>query len=321
MTVHLISVGLSVLDALETPERKISDRDETDAIRAAGVTALLDENASGAEADAWMRTDAWDAMRAALATVDVALWEPGISAEIDTFARVDPGEIPLLDGDKAVLICSDTPKGLLSGLWNAAVLAGGNLDKIRYLPSPESGLELIAGGVLIVRAEKLDARFPAQFSDAFRGLGVLARNLFTMGKLSKGEEFRFYLSGGYKAAIPYLIGLAEAVRSVDARRLRQLGVGHLMPGDAEAYPSRAFVLHDTAPQGAKAIELPLRRLVAEAVRNELRVFGKTGTSDRTPEFDQLEGYAYEKEGRGTYRLTPFGAGLRELHGVPAESLL
>ena len=34
---------------------------------------------------------------------------------------------------------------------------------------------------------------------------------FESGQLVKGEEFRFYLSGGFKAAIPYLIGLAEAV--------------------------------------------------------------------------------------------------------------
>jgi hypothetical protein len=316
VTVHLISVGLSMLDALADPEEKVRDRDECDAIREAGLAGLLSGKASASEADTWMRAvfgagPPAVAVRAALAAVDVARWPPEISAEIATFARVDPGEIPLRDRDIAVLICSDTPCGLLAGLWNAAVLTGGDLGLVRYLPSPESGL---GGRVLIVRVPDLDARSDEGFARAMGGLGTLARNL-----LQYGEEFRFYLSGGYKAAIPYLIGLAEAVRSVDAERLRQLGASHLMPENAGAYPVRAFVLHDTAVHGTPAIELPLRRLMAASVREELRAFKSDGTCEQRPEYGLLEGYAYEKDGRRGYRLTAFGVGLRELHGTGSES--
>ena len=56
-----------------------------------------------------------------------------------------------------------------------------------------------------------DAADETGFRRAMAGLGLLARRIFESGQLVKGEEFRFYLSGGFKAAIPYLIGLAEAV--------------------------------------------------------------------------------------------------------------
>jgi hypothetical protein len=323
VTVHLISVGRSMLAALTDPESKVKDRDECDAIRAAGLAGLLPDTASPSESDEWMRGvfgsgRQADAVRAALAAVDVTRWPPEISAEVNTFARVDPGEIPLRGTDRAVLICSDTPRGLLAGLWNAAVLTGGDLGLVRYLSSPGSR---IGGRVMIVRVPELNARSDAGFGRAMGGLGVLARNLLQHGKLEPGEEFRFYLSGGYKAAIPYLIGLAEAVRSVDQERLRQLGVPGLMLADADAYPVRAFVLHEDATPGTPAIELPLRRLVADSVREELAGFDSSLISRKRPEYGLLEGYAYEKDGRTGYKLTAFGVGLRELHGSSFESLI
>ena len=36
-----------------------------------------------------------------------------------------------------ILVCSDTPIGLVAGLWNAVALAGGDLGRVRYLAVPE----------------------------------------------------------------------------------------------------------------------------------------------------------------------------------------
>ena len=152
------------------------------------------------------------------------------------------------------------------------------------------------------------------------GLGQLALRILRVREAQKGEEFRFYLSGGFKAAIPYLIGLAEAVRSIDQTRLRSLGVEHLMPDDGP-FPVQAFVLHETAGHAAPPIRLPLRRLIAAAVRQELTGFDERGRRSGRPGSGLLEGYAYEASGRPRneiYELTAFGEGLRALFGVTAE---
>lgn len=153
---------------------------------------------------------------------------------------------------------------------------------------------------------------------------MLARQVFASGSLKEPEEFRFYLSGGFKAAIPYLIGLAEAVRSVDRECLEAIGAGAAVPPSG-SYPVKAFMLHESATRHPSAetkvptIELPLRRLVARAVRSELSDF-KDGRRVGKPRYTTLEGYAYEITGGGPdpetceLSLTPFGVGLQALFG-------
>jgi hypothetical protein len=132
------------------------------------------------------------------------------------------------------------------------------------------------------------------------GLGLLGRNLLDTAGLEDRERFRFYLSGGFKAAIPYLIGLAEGLAS--------------MP---EAGPVEAFVLHETAKESAP-IRLPLRRIAAERVWRELSGLSETSISAE-PASDYLDGYAYE-EVPGGWRLTAFGVGLKALFGEPPPGL-
>jgi hypothetical protein len=213
----------------------------------------------------------------------------------------------------AILICSDTSLGLLAGVWNALAIADGDLARVRYLPEPGSLLGAARGCVLLARIRGMDAGSSGGFRRAMGDLGLLARQLFSYGQLNAGEQFRFYLSGGYKAAIPYLIGLAEAVRSVDDECLRNLRPDGPMP-DRWPYPVEAFVLHDAAKPGEPAIRLPLRMLVARAVMDELAVFDAGGTFRGPLRRDLLLGYAYEPEVDGSYTLTPFGAGLRALFG-------
>lgn len=333
MTVHLISVGLSMRDALRDPYDKLAgEPDLIAAIERHKPLDLLPDDGDGDAASGWLvgaltpdpgpGRDAAkaDRLREVSAAVEPNRWPTRMSAEIETFARVPGTGFPLPPDDIAILICSDTPRGLLAGVWNALALADGDLARVRYLPDPGSLPGDIRGRAVLVRVPDLDASDEAGFRRAMGGLGSLARHIFQHGKLSKPDKFQFYLSGGFKAAIPYLIGLAEAVRSIDASRLRDLDAGHLMPAEGP-YPVDAFVLHETAPPGTRPIRLPLRRLDADAVRYELSRFDRSGHRHGKPDGALLQGYAYEVEGRPgkeTCELTAFGEGLRELFGVEVE---
>lgn len=343
MTVHLISVGRSVLDSLKRPDDQLTDRGLASAIRNSGAHDLIP--ASGGDAGEQARK-ASDWVAAALAPSDGAassadppadqaaqltavakivrpdVWPCPFSAELATFGKVLGGACRLPDQDIVILVCSDTSPGLLAGVWNALALTGGDFRRVRYQPDLDDDRPLVPlrDHVVLVRVPHLDARSAEDFREAMGFLGRLAQRLFTSGELGKAEPFDFYLSGGFKAAIPYLIGLAEAVRSVDRVSLRALGVEHLMP-DEGTYPAEAFVLHETARDDPGSIPLPLRFLDMEAVRSELRDFNAAGHLPGTPSSRLLNGYAYEitkRKDRETCTLTAFGAGLRAFLGAGPE---
>lgn len=345
MTVHVISVGTSIVtEALEKPKQKLarSFALEVEAARPAEMfkdDGIPDHDRDGAsewlaEALAPDASPARDPDRVRrLAEVTTAIhperWDADFSAELDTMDRMEVPR-PFPPADIAILVCSDTPKGLLSGAWNALALANGDLGGVSYLADLTDSvaarrarrdlLREARGRVVIARVGGMDAAHDDGFRRAMQALGVLARDLFRYGQLGKAEPFWFHLSGGYKAAIPYLIGMAEAVRSVDAARLAQLGGTGSMPGDGSPYPVEAFVLHDSAKPGDRPIRLPLRRLFPEAVQDELKDFDPENWKRRKkgkPDYATLEGYAYE--GTGLFcELTPFGAGLMAFFGVPDE---
>lgn len=333
MTVHMISVGLSMRDALRDPYGKLAgERDLIAMIDLHKPFELLPDDTDHAAASGWLagalaaegepgrNPAAADQLREVCAAVQPNRWPRHMSAEVETFSGVPGTGFPLRADDIAILICSDTPLGLLAGVWNALALTDGQLDRVRYLPDPGSMLASVRGRAVLVRVPGMDAGSPEGFRQAMGGLGLLARHLFRYGKLTKAEEFRFYLSGGFKAAIPYLIGLAEAVRSIDETRLRALHAQDAVP-DQWPYPVQAFVLHETAGPGATPIRLPLRMLVAEAIRAELADFGTDGKLRGELSRDLLLGYAYEPTGEGrakSYAVTAFGEGLRALFGVTPE---
>jgi hypothetical protein len=339
VTVNVISVGISVLDALADPEAKLAGKTEIiTAIRRTAPRELMadagiDEVRGKQEASAWLaaalspgRSGARDALADAAAAVRPGQWPLNMSAEVETFGVVQrTGGFSLSGGDLAVLVCSDTPPGLLAGAWNALAITGGDLSRVRYVPdiaTPGSGLADLHGHAVLVRITGMDASDSKGFQAAMNGLGLLGRSLFASGSLRPAEEFRFYLSGGFKAAIPYLVGLAEAVRSVDVTCLERLGRADLMPGPGP-WPVKAFMLHEAAAPGTPPIELPLRRIVARVVRNELTEW-ENGQRTGVPDQGLLEGYAYEvasgPPGKERCELTAFGAGLRALFGLSREGL-
>ncbi len=311
MTVHVISVGLSLLESLKDPGRLAELNQSIELIKSITREApqnLLKEagaDSTGDTASTWLagalagQADphrdqrSADRLAASISALKPEQWKARISAELGTFAAVQGGAIQLRAADTAVLVCTDTAEDLLAGLWNAIALSGGVMQRIRHLPEPTAQLGAVRGTVLLTRIRHLDASSDSGFAKAMRGLGTLGRGLLDAQDVGTKDSFRFYLSGGYKAAIPYLIGLAEGVRS---------------EGDDREVD--AFVLHETSE--GKAIRLPLRRMIPGRVSEELAGFDEKGICDkgiRKPRL--LEGYAYEKDGRD-FRLTSFGEGLRAL---------
>jgi hypothetical protein len=329
MTVHLISVGLSVLRKLRDPygeHPKVNDNlagaiDRCDP----KPGELLDSGVTRQEASDWLAKTLADRDSAAqfldvARAVRLPTWPRVMSAELETFAKGQQSRTFALPRDDiAVLICSDTPDGLLAGLWNAVALAGGDLSRVGYIPDASLALGYVRGRVVLARVTGMDAG-AVGFRDAMGGLGLLARHLFASGSLTQPEEFRFNLSGGFKAAVPYLIGMAEAVRSIDATCLSDIGAAHLMP-KAGPYPVKAYVEHETAGPDAQPIPLPLRRIPAGTIRKELSGYakGKSGDWARTtvPSPALLDGYAYDIKGNRCV-LTAFGAGLSALFGSSPE---
>jgi hypothetical protein len=316
VTIHVISVGISLLDVLAAPYGKLTDRDVLTAVCKAEPHNLLAQAGIGEhdrdKASSWLAAalapsgDPFhDTKKAAkLAAVATAaapqLWPNDLCAEIGTFARVLESKA-LPPGDTAVLICSDTPDGLLAGVWNAAALTHGDLSRVRYIASPGSRLGLVRGKALVVRIFGMDAGNESGFQQAMSGLGTFGHNLVHAEGVPDDVPFRFYLSGGYKAAIPYLIGLAEGVAS-------RHGAGQV----------EAFVLHKSARDTDKPVRLPLRRMGADRVSKELALLTGQPAKVRLPS-DYLKGYAWEETPEG-YKLTAFGAGLKALFGIRSPGL-
>jgi hypothetical protein len=302
--IYVISVGISIWDNLK--DRRCLDGETARAVARDKPWDILGTDAR--QASDWLRralahqgADRNDACRLAEITERITphCWPARVSAELDTFDRDPNAGRPLPATDIAVLVSSDTAAGLAAGLWNALALVGGDLNRVRYLDDPAARVSSLLGHALLVRVPGMDTGTERGFRQAMRGLGSLGHSLHEDTQLRK-QPFRFYLSGGFKAAIPYLIGLAEGLRSLpDA-------------GEVEA-----FVLHELTESGP--IRLPLRRIAPSLVREELAGFDACGSRTQGSRTSFLEGYAYEKDG-SKWRLTPFGEGLRTLFGMHPEGI-
>lgn len=312
MTVILISVGVSLLDGAEDwrrhtspvraalrdhpPEGLITRSTATSAQAASRwlAGALAPATALGHDpvAAETLRDHARDAL--------VHLWPVDMSAELNTFARAPQPGHRLRASDTAVLLCSDTVRGLLAGAWNAMALTGGDATRVRYVDDPRQVLACETGTATVARVPGLDIGNNTGFVTAMRWLGDLAHGLLHRSAAGPDpavpEPLACHLSGGYKATIPYLIGLAEWLRSAGWN------------GTVDA------LVHHEATAGPP-VRLPLRQIPAETVRDELGQGWDDHGQRRTRPPGLLAGYAYDYDpDRDVWALTPYGVGLRAVFG-------
>ncbi|MEY9211502.1 hypothetical protein NI17_010085 [Thermobifida halotolerans] len=311
MTVHVISVGLSLVDFFESP-----DRDEHPLPTATEINDLWQQERLGLDElgqrleeafgmNASEESEALTRFQELAEEVEADRWagHHGLSAELDTLRTV--ADTPLPPTDTAFLITSDTKNGHAAAVWTAIALAAGDASRVCYLPDITEETLLVRAEpnrVYVVRIPGLDAASDTAFHAPMERMGRLGRLLVGGDRTERftrsGEPVHFHLSGGYRATTPYLIALAEWLRSLEHT-----------PGDVSAW---------VLPEDAKSpFRVPLRRLRPEWVRNELAGFNPTGWRAQPPTDDLLEGYAYEPSDTGV-RLTAFGAGMRALFGVNEE---
>ncbi|MFE1080063.1 hypothetical protein [Nocardiopsis alba] len=321
-TVHLITVGVSLFDNLQhsltglrggAGDRKgLMEYDKLLAKRVWGARRKLHDPESEQTADLERETQAaWLAevtapragavradLEALLAQIEPARWPAEASAELSSLAahNLPSKHVAVPDRDTAILITSDTGKGLRASLFNAVALAGGDLNRVRYLHEPaEEQIVRERGNIVIARLPHLDVGGEKEFTESMRDLGRIGRGVDRLLE-PENDVARFHLSGGFKAAMPFLLGLGEALRG--------------LRGPVKV---RAFALHELAP-GLRSIELPLRSLPPKPVNDQLKPFEGSGIVGEPPQGAPLRGFAYDRVENGrTWRLTPFGEALRELH--------
>ncbi|WP_017593830.1 hypothetical protein [Nocardiopsis potens] len=310
-TVHLVSVGVSLFDNLQRGRQELIDGLGIDRALAKRIRAaekeLRDPESEGFPAEESAKQAAWlrevtapgsgterQRLEKLLKEIEPENWPARASAELTALAVHRSGSgIP--PADTVVLLASDTGRGLRAALFNAAALAGGDLKRVRYLHDPSDEIAAMRGDIVIARLPGLDVGNDEGFTEAMRGLGDIGRGVDRL--LRPGDtEAALHLSGGFKAALPFLLGLGEALRS--------------LRGPTKV---KAYAVHELDPD-QRAVELPLRHLPATLLEKQLADAGDNGYFRKAPPDDQpLDGFAYEQDDDGVnWRLTPFGHALRRL---------
>ncbi|RKS07012.1 CRISPR-associated protein Csm6 family [Nocardiopsis sp. Huas11] len=318
--VHLITAGLSLLDKTHGPDSGLEklklDEGMIEALRE-NRTVLYDEEDDNNTRAADYTKRSWEEINAllgaphggtnpdhelsaALQELSLRDWPHTMSAELNSLAAYYRSTSPRLrKEDTAVLITSDTAAGLRASLLNALVMTGGDTERVRYLSDTSLDVDQARGMVVVLRLTGLatpsgpDEAAPL-FHNAMRTLGALGRNLYQTAK-AEPTRFRFHLSGGFKAALPYLLNLAEAMRTVCGRKVVS-----------------AHSLHESAFD-QQSLPIPLRSLDLDLRRLREDLVGADGTLPAIPGGDPtLNGFLYEETPQGKVALTPFGTALREL---------
>jgi hypothetical protein len=210
-----------------------------------------------------------------------------LSAEWST---VDAARDSQSGADAIILLASDTDDGLRSALFVAARYPG----EIRYLDDP-LGWDLpppvTPGGVYLCRIPGLNLARSILATPVWRALGRVGR-LVAYDARSADRQVVFHLSGGYKAVIPYLMVMAETLRSI--LRDREL----CTPGTFSTV--RAAALHESA---AALIDVPVRWWPTELwnqikeLAEWLRDLAAPETVDVPTRFDELVGLLLDRDGR------------------------
>ncbi|WP_150245251.1 hypothetical protein [Nocardiopsis quinghaiensis] len=318
ITVHVASVGVSLFDNVLTnwstrveeavgdadlaqdvfdnrtrihdPEGELPDtQDEADRVSEQLVKELSE------------RGQARENLESLVQEIGLDEWPRTISAELTSLASNRRGNHQVqADGNNdetVLLVASDTGRGLRAALFNALAMTGGDIDRVDYLPTTDSTARFGPGRVVIVRLPGLDAEDNDRFLGAMRQLGSLGPHFKELLRHPE-STCRFHLTGGFRVAIPFLIGFAEALRCLYGSRI-------------SAHAQYEF---SASP---RSIELPLSSPRTDDLEGRLAGSGDDGYFVGEPPHGAVwEGFAYEYlPDELQWRLTPFGTALREL--VPA----
>jgi hypothetical protein len=317
--VHLVTVGDSILKHLEETRRQRAieriwrSREATSRFsphEPADVARLFELLATG-------DVNVVDTVEDMSAAAGMAEWRSTCSAETASLAAVTGrGEAGVEDA--VILLSSDSGRGLLAAMWVALFMVGGvtGVARLRTLsetePEPGAGAAILTPGLVhLARLPGLDLRGPDDPSLAMERLGDIGRQLVdavdAVESDGDGHDVVVHLSGGYKATVPYVLCLAEGLRSA-----RLHGGGRLA---LEAWLTHEdFVGDDHAP---KKIPVPVRRMNWAIIQEDLRPFRDADSTTDDRRGKTLEGLAFEESG-GRWVLTPFGRGLRRLVGFAQE---
>ncbi|GHD16445.1 hypothetical protein GCM10007147_04550 [Nocardiopsis kunsanensis] len=328
MTIHIVPVGLSLADTLSQSKangsnvlretkKQWKDSQLGFCPKTCDISTLLHNalgdgvTAQGSEADL-------QKLEKVTTEHEIDQWgsQNRYSAELDAMKAEDPN---LNSDDLILLLASDTHDGLLCAALNALALAKGDLDLIWYRHSVEVWPQKETGDshkkdlvrfhrrqIIIVCVNNLDVKTKDGFNVALKDLTSLGDVL--TGGPEKGtekihrddkEEVRFHLTGGYRTTLPYLLAVAEWVKSLSKNPVS----AHLIP-----------------EKDTKSTRIPLRWLNEDQVRSELNRFSPEGHCGQTLPNSYLLGYAYEEYQPGNYRLTEFGTNMRRLFSYHKESV-
>ncbi len=288
MTVHLLPCGTSILANLIPPRSVTSlNRDDVDVVTAWANRTL--------PAGALDRPETWtESFRSEIVPyldpISHCQHPVRLSAEVASLHHYCDGRPA--PADRVVLLASDTAKGMLAALLNAARFRRPVRVHARpVLDGTADGVPILEEGsgepVHILRIPGLLPDTTATFSAAMRNV---AEALVWSALLHRTDraEFALHLSGGYKATLPYLVSLAEYVKG-------------------ERPPVRAFCLHEGDPEANptnELVEIYLRATKTRADMEELAV----AETRQLPDSGRLLDFAYE-DVQARARLTPLGEGL------------
>jgi len=346
--VHVITVGLSILDSLEEVSANLrngaprwSRRGAANALivrtNDAPVPELVgrarDGEALGSDALRRISEGSGSATARRLGAFMDELHRGGdegdwalcrISAELDGFVRQTRDDLEphgldgaaLHDDDSVVFVMSNTEIGKYAGFWNIGLHTGGDFDRVHIV----SLANLPASGGIQsghVYGLVLDDLTESSIPEFVRELGRFGR-LFSLALSGDEVEVVMHLSGGLKAALPYFLALGEWLRYRHAGGavLRvSAWARHELSNKSVPLPIRFIHVSDSE----RDFLIALKRAVNAARKKE--VDSKTlrealDSSEMKDGFMPLEGYAYTislggRRGEATYSITDIGSGLAE----------
>ncbi|MFT4136278.1 hypothetical protein [Microbacterium sp.] len=208
-----------------------------------------------------------------------------VSAELDSLgAHLTPHDLESMPrvgpSDVTVFLVSDTDACKAAAFWNVGLLTKGTFRNVHWIDDGfTTQRDLDAGHIYIGTVRDLEAGSLPRFA---QDLGRLAVQMHGDMSRSRHTKAVFHLSGGYKAAVPYFLAMAEWLEYPESQRLKVA----------------AYAMHE---DDRKKVSLPVRRIAAEGdektyVRWLYPVVGeaRSGPEPYLPDVKdrRLDGYAY-----------------------------